>query len=180
MNVAKCQVGITQLEAKLPNAQLLNAMAEKEQNSTRKGLIQILSISGIAIFAIVGVMVFSPLATQFGEGGALRGELSAAELDSILSMQDYLAALHWVDSCITENERDLPRYAYFDRFLSEEERYDVSLRRSELYDLQWTRINILKQMGEKEALVKDLEDYCGIIGYNQEQAKEMLNQMKGE
>lgn len=155
-------------------------MAKKEQNGTRKGLIQILSISGIASFTIVMVMVFSPLATQFGEGGALRGESSTAELDSILSLQDYSAALHWVDSCITENERDLPRYAYFDRFLSEEERYDVSLRRSELYDLRWTRISILKQMDDKAALKEALEDYCGIIGYNQDQAKEMLNQIKGE
>lgn len=155
-------------------------MAEKEQTSRWKDLRRMMYVSGGLVVTIVGVMVFSPLAMQFGEGGALRGESSTAELDSILSLQDYSAALHWVDSCITANERDLPRYAYFDRFLSEEERYDVSLRRSELYDLRWTRISILKQMDDKAALKEALEDYCGIIGYNQEQAKEMLNQMKGE
>lgn len=155
-------------------------MGNKEQYNRWKDLRRMAYVSGGFVVAIVGVMVFSPLATQFGEGGALRGESSAAELDSILSSQDYSTALHWVDSCIAENERDLPRCAYFDRFLSEEKRYKVSVKRAEIYDLQWTRISILKQMDEKEALVKDLEDYCGIIGYNQEQAKEMLNQMKGE
>lgn len=155
-------------------------MAEKEQNGTRKGLIQILSISGMAIFAIVGVMVFSPLATQFGEGGSIRGSESMAVIDSLIMAGECHDALRQVDSCIAERSRDLPRLAYFDRFLSEEKRYKVSVNRAEIYDLQWTRINILKQMDEKETLARDLEDYCGIIGYNQEQAKEMLNQMKGE
>lgn len=179
MNVAKCQVRIAQLEAKLPNAQLLNAMAEKEQNSTRKDLIQILSISGIAIFAIVGVMVFSPLASQYEEAGTMRGDASMAELDSMMSAQDYTAALHWVDSCIAEKSRDLPRVAYFDRFLSEAKRYRASVNRADIYDLQWMRITILKEMNDKEALEEALENYSGIIGYNQEHAKAMLKQEKG-
>lgn len=154
-------------------------MSGKEHNETQRDLKRIVCGSGIFIVALVGVMVFSPLALQYGEAGTMRGDASMADFDSLMVEHSYSCALHWVDSCIEEKERDLPRVAYFDRFLSEEERYKASINRADIYDLQWTRIAILKEMDDKEALKDALEDYIGIIGYNQEQAKAMLNQVKG-
>lgn len=154
-------------------------MSDKEHKETQRDLRRIVCGSGLFVVALVGVMVFSPLASQYEEAGTMRGDASMVELDSMMSAQDYTAALRWVDSCIAEKQIDLPRWAYFDRFKSEEERYKISSNRAELYDLQWTRINILREMGEKKALEEALHEYSGIIGYNQEQAKEMLEQMKG-
>ena len=154
-------------------------MATKEHNRMRKDLGHMIGVSGGLVAAIVGVMMFSPLAAQYDESGAVRGDASTAVVESLMAAKDYPAALRWVDSCIAEKQIDLPRWAYFDRFKSEEERYKTSSTRAEIYDLQWTRINILREMGEKKALEEALHEYSGIIGYNQEQAREMLAQMKG-
>ena len=154
-----------------------NRMGTK--NKTRGDVGRMIGVSGGLVAAIVGVMMFSPLAAQYDESGVVRGDASTALVDSLMVAKDYPAALRWVDSCIAEKQIDLPRWAYFDRFKSEEERYKISSNRAELYDLQWTRINILREMGEKKALEEALHEYSGIIGYNQEQAKEMLEQMKG-
>lgn len=135
--------------------------------------------SGLFVIALVMVMMFSPLASQYDEAGTMRGDASMAELDSMMAAQDYTAALHWVDSSIAEKECDLPRVAYFDRFLSEENRYKASVDRADSYELRWMRIIILRELGDKKALEEALEDYSGIIGYNQEQSKSMLKQVKG-
>lgn len=138
---------------------------------------RILCASCISIFVLIGVMVFSPLASQFDESGLSRGTGNEWELDSLLEVKEYQTALNRVDSIITEKGHGLPRFAYFDRFLSEKERYDAGVLRAEIYDLQWKRIEILWAKKDNAALKVALEDYCGIIGYNQEQAKSLLYQL---
>ena len=85
-----------------------------------------------------------------------------------------------VDSLICVKSKGLPRFSYFDRYLSEEERDDAMTARVDIYDLQWRRIEILKIMGRIGPLRKALEDYTDIIGYNQDAAKDMLKQLNGE
>lgn len=138
---------------------------------------RILCASSIFILVLFGVMVFSPLASQFDdEGGAIKGGMSEWDIDSLVEAKEYQTALNSVDSVITEKGHGLPRFAYFDRFLSEKERYDASVLRAEIYDLQWKRIEILQAKNDNVALRAALEDYSGIIGYNQERAKSLLNQ----
>lgn len=154
-------------------------MSEKENKMISRDLKRILCASSLAVVILVGVMMFSPLASQFDdEGGAIKGAASEWELDSLIDAKAYQIALVRVDSLITEKGRDLPRFAYFDRFLSEQERYDASILRAEIYDLRWKRIEILQAKHDEEALKKALEEYSGIIGYNQKQAKTMLNKIK--
>ena len=149
-------------------------------NKIGKDLKYILCASSLIVIILVGVMMFSPLASQFKDNGLSRGAASEWELDSIVEVKEYQSALVIVDSIITEKGRGLPRFAYFDRFLSEQERYDVSVARAEIYDLQWKRIEILQAKNDEVALKSALEDYSGIIGYNQERAKSLLNQIKNK
>lgn len=124
------------------------------------------------------MMVFSPLASRFEEGGAIKGGESYWELDSLVQSKEYQKALIRVDSIITQRNRDLPRIAFFDRFLPKQERYDAYVARAEIYDLQWKRIEILQAKSDGVALEVALEDYSDVIGYNQERAKALLNQIK--
>lgn len=135
-----------------------------------RDLKRILCASSIFILVLLGVMVFSPLASQFDDEGLSRGMGNEWELDSLVDAKEYQTALDRVDSIITEKGRGLPRFAYFDRFLSEKERYDASVLRAEIYDLQWKRIEILQAKNDNIALRVALEDYSDIIGYNQKQA----------
>lgn len=74
----------------------------------------------------------------------------------------------------------LPIFTYLDRFLAEEKRVDVANARADIYELQWKRIGILKEMGNRALLVEALNDYCTVIGYNQDKAKAMLGSLENE
>ena len=153
-------------------------MEKPGNNKINRDLKRILCVSSLFVVILVGVMMFSPLASQFNDDGLSRGTASAWELDSLVEAKKFHAALVRVDSTIAEKEMDLPHIAYFDRFLSEQERYNASVARAEIYDLQWKRIEILQAKHDETALKSALEDYSGIIGYNQERAKVLLNQIK--
>lgn len=153
-------------------------MLNKRDYMIGRDLKRILCASGISILVLSGVMIFSPLSSQFNdEGGAIKGGMSEWDIDSLVEVKEYQIALNRVDSIITEKGHDLFRFPYFDRFLSEKERYDASILRAEIYDLQWKRIEILQATNDNTALKVALEDYSDIIGYNQERAKSLLNQI---
>ena len=161
------------------------AVLEKENDTLMKGIIEksttikdlrrMIIVSGIVVFGLVGFMFFSPLSSQFTEEGSIRGESWKTEISEYISTKNYLQALHVVDSIIKSKQAGLPRFAYLDRFLAEEKRVDVANARADIYELQWKRIGILKEMGNRKSLVEALNDYCTIIGYNQDKAKTMLN-----
>ena len=152
-------------------------MHHQDRKMIRRDLKRILCASSISILVLFGVMVFSPLATQFDDEGLSRGTGNEWALDSLVEAKEFQIALNRVDSIISLKGHDLPRYAYFDRFLSEKERYDASILRAEIYDLQWKRIEILKAINDEATLKATLEDYSNIIGYNQERAQSLLNQI---
>ena len=148
--------------------------------TTAKDLRRMIIVSGIVVFGLVGFMFFSPLSSQFTEEGSIRGESWKTEISEYISTKNYLQALHVVDSIIKSKQAGLPRFAYLDRFLAEEKRVDVANARADIYELQWKRIGILKEMGNRKSLVEALNDYCTIIGYNQDKAKTMLNSLESE
>ena len=137
-------------------------------------------VSGIVVIGLVGFMFFSPLSSQFIEEGSVRGESWETEISEYISTKNYPQALHVVDSIIKSKQEGLPRLSYMDRFLAEEERVDVANARADIYELQWMRIGILKEMGNRALLVKALNDYCTVIGYNQDKAKAMLSSLENE
>ena len=153
-------------------------MSEKTDLKTKRDLWLMICSSSLLVIVLVGVMIFSPLASQFNEKAVFRGGGSEWELDSLMQSKEYQKALAIVDAEIEEMSCGLPRFAYFDRFLSEEERYDASIRRAEIYDLQWKRIEILEAKNDVKALKEALRDYSSVIGYNQTSAKTKLNQLK--
>lgn len=155
-------------------------MPGKENKMISRDLKRILCASTLSVVILIGVMLFSPLASQFDDDGLSRGAASEWELDSLVQAKEYQSALVRVDSIIADKKSCLSRFAYFDRFLSEQERYDASVARAEIYDLQWKRIVILQAKKDEAALKSALEDYADIIGYNQERAKALLNQIKEE
>lgn len=155
-------------------------MPGKENKMISRDLKRILCASTLSVVILIGVMIFSPLASQFDDNGLNRGAAGEWALDSLVEAKEYQSALVRVDSIIAEKKSGLPRFAYFDRFLSEQERYDASVARTEVYDLQWKRIEILRATRDEAILKSALEDYADIIGYNQERAKALLKQIKEE
>ena len=155
-------------------------MQDNGNHMISRDLKRILCASTLSVVILVGVMVFSPLASQFDDDGLSRGAASEWMLDSLMRAKEYQSALDKVDSIIADKNSGLPRYAYFDRFMSEQERYEASVARAEIYDLQWKRIEILQAKRDEAVLKSALEDYSYIIGYNQERAKTLLNQIKEE
>lgn len=155
-------------------------MPDKENKMISRDLKRILCASTLSVVILIGVMIFSPLASQFDDDGLSRGVACEWELDSLIQAKEFQGALITVDSIIADKKSGLPRFAYFDRFLPEQERYDASVARAEIYDLQWKRVEILLAKRDEAALRSALEDYADIIGYNQERAKALLNQIKEE
>ena len=151
-----------------------------EKNTTIKDLRWMIVVSGIVVFGLVGFMFFSPLSSQFTEEGSVRGESWETEISEYISAKNYLQALLVVDSIIESKQEGLPRFSYFDRFLEEEKRVDVANARADIYELQWKRIGILKEMGNRALLVEALNDYCTVIGYNQDKAEAMLSSLENE
>lgn len=130
--------------------------------------------SSVAILALVGVMFFSPLSSQFTDDSISRGASWEMDIEELINANQYNQALNLVDSLIEVKSQNLPRFAYFDRFLSEDERMDVANARADVYELQWKRIEILKATNQINALRDALEDYVDVIGYNQDAAKALL------
>ena len=152
-------------------------MSTQSNIGIKKDLRRVVLGSTCVVLALLTVMMFSPLASQFDEEGSSRGAASYYEIDSLIDANNYQSALQMVDSIIADNSNGLYRFAYFDRFLSDEDYEDVSERRAEIYELQWKRIEILKVSGDTENLKRDLKRYSRIIGYHQDEAKAMLNQI---
>lgn len=136
--------------------------------------------SSVMILALVGVMFFSPLSSQFADDSVSRGSSWEMDIDEFINANQTDRALNLVDSLIEVKSQNLPRFAYFDRFLSEDERMDVANSRADIYELQWKRIEILKATNQTDALRGALEDYVDVIGYNQEAAERMLKQLNNE
>lgn len=166
------------------------AVLEKENDTLMKGIIEkstaikdlrrMIIVSGVVVFGLVGFMFFSPLSSQYTEDGAGRGDSWETEISEYMSTKNYPQALHVVDSIIKSKQAGLPRFTYLDRFLAEEKRVDVANARADIYELQWKRIGILKEMGNRAPLVEALNDYCTVIGYNQDKAKAMLSSLENE
>lgn len=156
-------------------------MKDNNENSkTIKDLRRMIIVSGIVVFGLVGFMFFSPLSSQFTEEGSIRGKSWETEVSEYMSTKNYPQALHVVDTIIKIQQAVLPRFTYLDRFLAEEKRVDAANARADIYELQWMRINILKEMDNSASLVEALKDYCTVIGYNQDKAKTMLNSLESE
>ncbi len=136
--------------------------------------------SSVIIMALVGVMFFSPLSSQFADDSVSRGSSWEMDIEELISANQYNPALNLVDSLIEVKSQDLPRFAYFDRFLSEDERMDAANARVDIYELQWKRIELLKATNQTDALRVALEDYVDVIGYNQEVAEALLKQLNNK
>ena len=143
-------------------------------------MMYVISTSCLLVLCLVVFMFFSPLSSQFTEDGAGRGESWETEISECISTMDYPYALHVLDSIIISKQEGLHRFPYLDRFLDEEERVDAANARADIYELQWMRIGILKEMGNRASLVEALKDYCTVIGYNQDKAKAMLSSLENE
>jgi hypothetical protein len=136
--------------------------------------------SSVAILTLVGFMFFSPLSSQFTDDSISRGSSWEMDIEELINANQYNPALNLVDSLIEVKSQDLPRFAYFDRFLSEDERMDAANARADIYELQWKRIELLKATNQTDALRIALEDYVDVIGYNQEVAEALLKQLKSK
>ena len=136
--------------------------------------------SSVVILALVGVMFFSPLSSQFADDSVSRGSSWEMDIEELINANQYNQALNLVDSLIEIKSHNLPRFAYFDRFLSEDKRIDVANARADVYELQWKRIEILKATNQINALRDALEDYVDVIGYNQEAAEALLKQINSK
>lgn len=145
-----------------------------------KDLKYLIGGSSAIIMALVGVMFFSPLSLQFADDSVSRGSSWEMDVEELINHNQEEQALHLVDSLIEVKSQDLPRFAYFDRFLSEDERMDAANARADVYELQWKRIEILKATNQTNALRDALGDYVNVIGYNQEAAERMLNQLNSK
>lgn len=143
-------------------------------------MMYVISASCLLVLCLVGFMFFSPLSLQFTEEGSVRGESWETEISEYISTKNYPQALHVVNSIIKSKQERLPRLPYLDRFLVEGKRMDVANARADIYELQWKRIGILKEMDNRAPLVEALNDYCTVIGYNQDKAKAMLDSLENE
>lgn len=133
--------------------------------------------SGVMIASLLCVMVFSPLSMQFSMKEINSSSSWEGKVNRLMSAE---AALKMVEEEIAEKSEELPRIAYFDRFLSADKRHDVQKTRTDIYELHWKRIELLEFMNETDALREALEDYSKVIGYNQDTAKTMLDRLKAD
>lgn len=153
---------------------------ERLKHKTQRDMVYVISTSCLLVLCLVGFMFFSPFSLQFTEDGAGRGNSWGMDISENISTKNYPQALHVVDSLIRCKQASLPRWGYLDRFLAEEERVDVANARADIYELQWKRIEILEEMGDRASLVEALKDYSAVIGYNQDKAKAMLGSLENE
>lgn len=135
------------------------------------------SVSICSVLVLLAIMMFSPLAVQFDDEGPAKGAASYYEIDSLMEAHNYQRALWMVDSAIADNGDGLHEFPYFDRFFSDEDYYESLIRRAEIYDLQWKRMEIEMAIGETENLKRDLKRYSRIVGCHLENAKAMLDRI---
>lgn len=133
--------------------------------------------SSVMILTLVIIMFFSPLSSQFTNENVNRGSSWEMDINELVNANQAKQALNLVDSLIEVKSQNMPRFAYFDRFLSEDERMDAANARADIYELQWERIKILNSTNQTESLRDALEEYVNVIGYNQEAAEVMLKQL---
>jgi len=152
----------------------------RKNTGVSRDMWRVVLVPSLSAAAILCVMFFSPLSQQYIDRGVGRGSIDSELIDSLMQSGDYQSALNLVNAEIEETSEGLPRVAYFDRFRSEEKRYETSLARAEIYELQWKRIEILSAQGDESALFSVLKDYVGIIGYHQQEAREMLTKIEGK
>ena len=145
-----------------------------------KDLRRILCVSVCLIITLISLLIFSPLAEQYYVEGTLRGTSNEITIDSLVKVENYQLALDMTDTLIANKSKGLRQFAYFDRYSPERERYEISIQRAEIYDLQWKRIEILLSWNHGDELYKALKDYSKIIGYHQEEANALLNQLKNK
>ena len=145
-----------------------------------KDLKYIIIVSQLLIMALIGILFFSPLSLQFTDDSVSRGSSWVIDVDEFINHNQEEQALRLVDSLIEVKSQDLPRFAYFDRFLTEDKRIDVANARADVYELQWKRIEILNATNQKDVLRDALEDYVDVIGYNQETAEALLKQINSK
>lgn len=150
------------------------------KTSKHKDLKYLVGGSSVVILVLTSVMFFSPLSSQFADDSVSRGSSWEMDVDELINHDQEERALHLVDSLIEVKSQDLPRFAYFDRFLSEDERMDVANARADIYELQWKRIEILKATNQTDALRDALENYVDVIGYNQDAAKALLKPLNSK
>lgn len=147
--------------------------------TNNKDLKQVLAVASIVMLSLIGVLMFSPLASQFNDAPG-RGLSCTPIINKLIIDEKYEEAYGLVNSEIAGLEESVSGIAYLDRFLPKDKRYKASLSRLEIYELQWKRIEILSEMDDKVPLHKALKEYAAIIGYHQEEAKELMNQMEGK
>lgn len=152
-------------------------MKQNNLKNIYEELIHIIGGTVLVVLALVGVMFFSPLSIQFVDDGVNRGSSWEMDINELVNANQAKQALNLVDSLIEVKSQNMPRFAYFDRFLSEDERMDAANARADIYELQWKRIEILNSTNQTESLRDALEDYVNVIGYNQEAAEVMLKQL---
>lgn len=155
-------------------------MKQNNLKNIYEELIHIIGGTVLVVLALVGVMFFSPLSIQFVDEGVSRGSSWEMDIDELVNANQAKQALNLVDSLIEVKSQNLPCFAYFDRFLSEDERMDAANARADIYELQWKRIEILNSTNQTESLRDALEDYVSVIGYNQEAAEVMLKQLNSK
>lgn len=137
-------------------------------------------VPSFCVAALICVMLFSPLSQQYTDIGLARGMTCSEELDSLVQVRDFQSALDYINREINILNEDIPKIAYLDRFRSKQERYEISLVRAEIYELNWVRIQVLSAQGDNAALHDALKKYSHVIGYHQSEAKSLLKQLEGE
>lgn len=116
----------------------------------RRDLKRMVGASSVVVLGLLGIIMFSPLASrQYDDAGLARGSSSNWEIDSLMMKKDYQRALRLVDTMIAKEEAGLPRFAFFDRYLSKDKRYDAALARVAISQLKRKRTEILKAMEVK-------------------------------
>ena len=104
-----------------------------------KDLKYLIGGSSVAILTLVGFMFFSPLSSQFTDDSISRGSSWVIDVDELINENQEEQALRLVDSLIEVKSQNLPRFAYFDRFLSEDERMDAANARAQVATLRNSR-----------------------------------------
>lgn len=156
-------------------------MSTHQQANSHRDTKYMVLYSCLAVYVLLGIMFFSSIGEQYYyEYNTIRGTSNEIAIDSLVKVGNYQLALDMTDSLIANKSRGLRQYAYFDRYLPERERYEASIQRAEVYDLRWKRIEILLSWNHDDELYKALKDYSKIIGYHQEEANALLNQLKNK
>lgn len=131
---------------------LINGVKMNNEQRIKRDLRRLIGASGFVVVVLLTIIMFSPLVSkQYDDVGLARGIGSCWEIDSLMIKKDYQGALILVDALIAEKEEGLPRFAFFDRYLSKDERYDAALARVAISQLKRKRSEILKTLNDVKA-----------------------------